>query len=117
VTSPSLPRRGLAIIFAAVIVLVTGFWAFIITFSDYPPEWSTARWLAYVISWLAPSAFAVGFLVPARWYVSLAVCWGALGLFGSPRRLVPIVLSALAAGYLGSRVARWRTHARRRGPR
>jgi hypothetical protein len=100
----------------AVLVLVTGFWAFIITFSDYPPAWSTARWLAYVVMSLAPSAFVIGLLLPARWYLSLGVCWGALGLFAAPRLLVPILVSALAAGYLGSLVSRWRGRSRDESP-
>jgi hypothetical protein len=104
------PPRARALV--TVLLLVTGFWAFIITFSDYPPAWSTARWLAYIVLSLAPSAFVIGLLIPARWYLSLGVCWGALGLFGAPRLLVPILVSVLTAGYLGSLVSRWRGRSR-----
>jgi hypothetical protein len=97
-------------------MLVTGFWALVITFSDHPPEWSTARWLAYIVMSLVPSAFVIGLLVPARWYLSLGVCWGALGLITVPRLLGPILVSVLAAGYLGSLIPRWRSRSRDESP-
>lgn len=113
-------RRALATVLVAVLVVVTGFWGFVITFSDYPPAWSTARWLAYIVLWHAPSAFVIGLLVPARWYLSLGVCWGAAavfaGLLRAPHLLVPILVFVLGAGYLGGLVSRRRGRSRGASP-
>ena len=100
---------------AGVLILVTGFWGLVITFSDYPSDWSTAVWLAYIALWHVPSAFIIGFLFPHRWLLSLAAGWGA-GLmlaFAAPRWVGALVISIAVAGYLGSLGAKWKTRRKR----
>jgi len=96
---------------AGVLMLATGFWGLVISFSDYPSGWSAAVWLAYIALWHVPSAFIIGFLFPHRWFLSLAAGWGA-GLilaFSAPLLLGAFVISIAVAGYFGSLGAKWKT--------
>ncbi len=98
----------LRVVAAVIVIIAAGFWSFIITFSDYPATWSRTVWFAYLLAWHLPSAFLVGFLVPARWYFAVATAWGALGLYATPSILLPLLGTVLGVGYLGGRVARRR---------
>lgn len=63
---------------AIIVVMVAGFWGMISLFSDYPPHWSFARWVLYVLSGHALAGFLVGMLLPLRWRLSIAAAWGAI---------------------------------------
>ena len=63
---------------AIIVVIVAGFWGMIFLFSDYPPHWSFARWVLYVLSGHALAGFLVGMLLPLRWRLSIAAAWGAI---------------------------------------
>jgi len=121
------------ILLAFLVVIVAGFWGLLSLFSDYPPHWSYARWVLYVLSGHVLAGFLIGMLLPLRWQLSIAAAWGAIliGVMGLVSMLRPneldtappapfltrlasvlIVFAAPAAvalgGYAGSRVAiRW----------
>ena len=123
------------ILLAVIVVIVAGFWGLVALFSDYPPQWSYARWFFYVLSGHALAGFLVGMLLPLRWRLSIAAAWGAIlinvvGLVGmlrsseldtrpplsfsagfAPAVLTLFVVPAVAAlgGYAGSRVVTKRT--------
>jgi hypothetical protein len=59
------------------VAVVNGFWGLVITFSDHPPNWSTWQSIVYVVSSHLPGAFIIGAVYPARWYLAIAVTWGA----------------------------------------
>jgi hypothetical protein len=122
------------ILAAICVALFAGFWGLITLFSDYPPDWSYARWALYVLSSQVIAGFIIGLLLPLRWQLSLAASWGAilisiagfaqmlrsgglnsqppasfLARFAFPVFTVLVIPGAIAlAGYAGSRVAmRW----------
>lgn len=98
-------RRILAIL----VIVVTGFWGFVITFSDSPPDWSLVQLTAYIVAWHIPSAFLVGYLIPHRWFMGTAVSWGTLlMLFGAPAVVGVLVAAAAAVAYVGRVVAKRR---------
>ena len=66
------------ILLAVIVVIVAGFWGLVSLFSDYPPHWSYARWVLYVLGGHALAGFLVGMLLPLRWWLSIAAAWGAI---------------------------------------
>jgi hypothetical protein len=93
------------------IVLITGFWGIVFTFSDYPASWSTLQWTAYVVAWHLPGAFVVGYLARRRWLWGLAVTWGALFILTIVVALevAGVLIAAVAASaYAGGYVFRMR---------
>lgn len=72
------------ILLAIAVCLVAGFWALLVLFSDLPPQQSRAAWLLYITGGHLLAGFFVGFLLPLRWRLAVAVAWGAIvvGLFG-----------------------------------
>lgn len=91
------------------LMLVTGFWGFVITFSDVPSEWSSLRWAGYIAAWHIPSAMAIGYLFSPRWAWGVAAGWGALLLLLSyfafavgAALLVALVLASFLGGKLSA---------------
>ncbi len=66
------------ILLAFSVVLVAGFWGLITLFSDFPPQWSYARWALLVLSGHVLAGFIIGMLLPLRWRLSIAAAWGAI---------------------------------------
>ena len=66
------------ILLAVIVVIVAGFWGLVSLFSDYPPHWSYARWVLYVLGGHAFAGFLIGMLLPLRWRLSIAAAWGAI---------------------------------------
>jgi hypothetical protein len=90
------------------VILVTGFWGFVITFSDVPPEWTPLRWAGYIAVSHMPSAAAVGFLFSPRWAWGTAAGWAALLMLLSYRALAvaALVLAVLVlSSFLGGKLA------------
>jgi hypothetical protein len=108
--------REIRLAFALVVGIAGGLWGMVILFSDYPVDWSAARWMVYVLVSHAVFGAVVGALVPKWWYLSLVTGWpvlllGVLNLIvGSSEFLVelllPIVATLLVAGLLGAGAAR-----------
>jgi hypothetical protein len=92
-------------ILATFVVLATGFWGFVITFSDYPSGWSMVQWTIYIVAWHIPSAFVVGYLLPRSWFMGIAVCWGALLMLLSVPAVAAVFVAAAAAAAYAGRVA------------
>jgi hypothetical protein len=99
---------------AIAIILPTGFWGFVVTFSDHylmfdPTILNTVLWIGYVAIWHIPGGLLLGFLFPNRWYLSLLVGWAALGmlLLFIPY-LVPLFAGiVLGTGYIGKTISQW----------
>lgn len=90
------------------LMLVTGFWGFVITFSDVPSEWSSLRWAGYIAAWHIPSAMAIGYLFSPRWAWGVAAGWSALLMLLSYSAFAvgASVLAALVlASFVGGRLA------------
>ncbi|MEO7648213.1 MAG: hypothetical protein ABIV11_08270 [Gemmatimonadaceae bacterium] len=94
-------RRVIAIF----VILVTGFWGMVVSFSDSPSSWPTTTLIAYIAAWHIPGAFAVGYLYPRKWRLGLLVCWGAVLMSGEPLVSVAVLLAAGVAAYLGRLLA------------
>lgn len=60
------------------VVLLAGFWGLMTLFSDFPPHWSYATWVLYVLSGHILAGFIIGMLLPLRWRLSIAAAWGAI---------------------------------------
>ncbi|MGK2962522.1 MAG: hypothetical protein ACSLFK_10300 [Gemmatimonadaceae bacterium] len=72
--------------------------------------WSMVRWTIYIAAWHIPSAFLVGYLLPRRRFMGLAVCWGALlMLLSVPAALAGFMAAVAAAAYGGRVVAQRRS--------
>lgn len=99
---------ALRIIGAIFVILIGGFWNLIITFSDYPSSWPILIWFLYLLVWYAVSAFLVGFLIPAAWYVAILTGVSSLILIEYPNIFIPLLISVLAFGWIGSRLSVWR---------
>jgi uncharacterized membrane protein len=99
----------LRIIGAIIVILIGGFWNLIITFSDYPSSWSTLTWFLYLLAWYALSAFLVGFLIPAAWYLAIITAFSSLILYGYPNIFFGLLVSVIAFGWIGSLLSIWRT--------
>jgi hypothetical protein len=101
-------HTGVRVFLLIVISSVTGFWGFVITFSDSPEHWSMARWIAYIVAWHLPGAVLIGGLFPDRWLLSLLVGWGAatvLVFVMAPYVLTVLLTSIAAAGYAGKLIS------------
>ena len=95
-------------VIGVLVILVTGFWGFVITFSDAPPEWTPIRWAGYIAVWHMPSAAAVGFLFSPRWAWGTAAGAVAILMLVSYRALAvtALVLAVLVLGsYSGGKLA------------
>ena len=95
-------------VIGVLVILVTGFWGFVITFSDAPPEWTPIRWAGYIAVWHMPSAAVVGCLFSPRWAWGTAAGGAALLMLISYGALpaTAIVLAALVlSSYLGGQLA------------
>lgn len=68
---------GARVLIAGFLLLATGFWGLVITFSDAPAAWSVLKWTLYIVAWHVPSAFVLGLLWPAKWWLGLVASWGA----------------------------------------
>lgn len=123
---------------AIVVVIITGFWALVSLFSDFPSQWSYTTWILYILTGHALAGFLVGVLLPLQWRLSIAAVWGAMlvsiaGVVGMLRpgemstspsvpllsRVVPPVLLlvvvpaiVMLGGYAGSRFANRRSPTR-----
>ena len=100
---------AIRILVAIIVILFGGFWNLIITFSDYPSSWSTLTWFFYLMAWYALSAFLVGFLLPAVWYLAIITGVSSLILYGYPKIFIPLLVSVLVVAWIGSRLSIWRT--------
>ena len=92
---------------AVLLILVTGFWGFVITFSDSPANWSMLTLAGYIAAWHVPSAFVIGRLVPRKWWLGLAAAWGALLMLALTLPLVAVflILAMTGAAYAGGLTA------------
>jgi hypothetical protein len=101
-------HTGVRALLLIVTLSFTGFWGVVITFSDFPEQWSMARWIAYIVVWHLPGALLVGALLPRQWLLSLLVGWGAaltLIFFRLPHVLAVLLISIAAAGWVGKTAA------------
>ncbi|MCR4341538.1 MAG: hypothetical protein NUW01_16795 [Gemmatimonadaceae bacterium] len=94
---------------AILLIIVTGFWGFVITFSDSPASWSTFTLAAYIAAWHVPSALVIGLLVPHKWWLGVAAGWGALLMLALTLPVVALflILATAGAAYVGRFIAKW----------
>lgn len=108
------------VLIAAVVLVATGFWGLVITFSDAPASWSVVTWTLYIIAWHIPSAFLLGLLFPIRWWIGIIASWGAgvmlLGYFAFASAAALLGGTAVAA-YAGRTLATLFTSRRTKEPR
>lgn len=100
------PRIRLAL--AVLLILVTGFWGLVITFSDSPAGWSLSTVAAYIAAWHVPGALVIGLLVPHKWWLGITTVWGALLMLVFTQPLIALLLVLVTAGaaYAGGLVGR-----------
>lgn len=66
------------VLLAISVTVVAGLWGLVSLFSDYPPEWSFARWGLQVLGGHLLAGFLIGMLLPLRWRLATAASWGAI---------------------------------------
>jgi len=100
-------NAGARLAVTIVLVLATGFWGVVVTFSDSPTSWSPVMVAAYVAVWHIPGALIVGYLYSRKWWLGLLVCWGALLVMAvsAPGIAAATLLVAGVAAYLGRALA------------
>ena len=112
---PGRKFRAARIALAVLLILVTGFWGVVITFSDSPASWSMLALAAYIAAWHVPSAMVIGLLVPHKWWLGVAAGWGALLMlsFTLPVIALSLIVVMVGAAYVGGAIGNRVTNTRR----